>query len=68
MFGSTRLLFLKKADAKPSAGGATDHIGFSFANLDAKMKEFEPGVRRVICHANRRLDTSLNACGKILKV
>ena len=48
MFGSTRLLFLKKADAKPSAGGATDHIGFSFADLDPKMKEFEPGVRRVM--------------------
>jgi hypothetical protein len=39
MFGSTRLLFLKKADAKPSAGGAGDHIGFSFADLDPKMKE-----------------------------
>ncbi|HUI79012.1 MAG TPA: VOC family protein [Bryobacteraceae bacterium] len=40
MFGSTRLLFLKKADAKPSSGSAIDHIGFSFADLDVKMKEF----------------------------
>jgi len=48
MFGSTRLLFLKKANAKPSAGGAIDHIGFTFADLDAKMKEFEAGVRRVM--------------------
>jgi catechol 2,3-dioxygenase-like lactoylglutathione lyase family enzyme len=48
MFGSTRLLFIKKADAKPSAGSAVDHIGFSFADLDAKMKEFEAvGVKIV---------------------
>src|SRR5579863_9615690 len=48
MFGSTRLLFLKKADAKPSAGSAVDHIGFSFADVDAKMKEFEAaGIKLV---------------------
>jgi catechol 2,3-dioxygenase-like lactoylglutathione lyase family enzyme len=41
MYGSTRLLFIKKADAKPSAGSAIDHIGFSVPDLDAKMKEFE---------------------------
>lgn len=41
MYGSTRLMFLRKADAKPSAGGAIDHIGFSVADLDAKMKEWE---------------------------
>ena len=41
MYGSTRLLFIQKADAKPSSGSAIDHIGFSFADLDAKMKEFE---------------------------
>jgi predicted enzyme related to lactoylglutathione lyase len=41
MFGSTRVMFLKKADAKPSAGSAIDHIGFSFTDLDAKMKEFQ---------------------------
>ena len=41
MFGSTRYMFLKKADAKPSAGGAIDHVGFSFADLDAKVKEWE---------------------------
>jgi hypothetical protein len=34
-------MFLRKADAKPSAGGAIDHIGFSVADLDAKMKEWE---------------------------
>src|SRR5262245_23975432 len=41
MYGTTRLMFLQKADAQPSAGSAVDHIGFSFADLDAKMKEFE---------------------------
>ena len=41
MFGSTRFMFLKKADATPSAGSAIDHVGFSFADLDAKMKELE---------------------------
>ena len=39
MFGAVRLMFLKKADAKPSAGSAIDHMGFSFADVDAKMKE-----------------------------
>ena len=46
MFGRTRLMFLRKADAQPSAGSAIDHIGFSFADLDAKMKEFEAGGRQ----------------------
>lgn len=41
MFGSTRLGFVLKADAAPSQGSAVDHIGFSFADLDAKMKAFE---------------------------
>jgi catechol 2,3-dioxygenase-like lactoylglutathione lyase family enzyme len=41
-YGTTRLMFLVKKDAiPPSAGGATDHLGFSFADLDAKMKELE---------------------------
>jgi catechol 2,3-dioxygenase-like lactoylglutathione lyase family enzyme len=41
MFGSTRLMFLRNATAKPSAGSAIDHIGFSVTDLDAKMKEWE---------------------------
>jgi len=41
MFGSTRLMFLVAKEAKPSAGGAIDHLGFSVADLDAKMKELE---------------------------
>ena len=41
MFGSTRFMFLRNATAKPSAGSAIDHIGFSFPDLEAKMKEWE---------------------------
>ncbi len=41
MFGSTRLMFLINKTAQPSAGSAIDHLGFSVADLDAKMKELE---------------------------
>jgi catechol 2,3-dioxygenase-like lactoylglutathione lyase family enzyme len=51
MFGSTRLLFLVKADAKPSSGSAIDHLGFSFADLDAKMKEFEAAGIKIVTPA-----------------
>jgi catechol 2,3-dioxygenase-like lactoylglutathione lyase family enzyme len=48
MFGSTRLLFIKKADAKRSSGSAVDHIGFSFPDVDAKMKEFEAAGIKIV--------------------
>src|SRR3954465_4092559 len=48
MFGAVRFMFLKKADALPSAGSAIDHVGFSFADLDAKMKEFEAAGVKVV--------------------
>src|SRR5579872_2618585 len=48
MFGSTRFMFLRKADAKPSAGSAIDHVGFSFADIDAKMKEFEGAGIKIV--------------------
>lgn len=41
MYGSTRLMFLVSKTAKPSAGSAIDHLGFSVPDLDAKMKEWE---------------------------
>src|SRR5438094_9294193 len=41
MLGDTRLIFLRNANGQPSAGSALDHLGFSFADLDAKMKELE---------------------------
>src|SRR5689334_22437268 len=48
MFGDTRLIFLKKADAQPSAGSALDHIGFSVADIDAKVKEIESAGGKVV--------------------
>lgn len=53
MFGSTRLLFIKKDDAKPSAGSAVDHLGFSFADLDAKMKEFHAARIKIVTPAHQ---------------
>jgi catechol 2,3-dioxygenase-like lactoylglutathione lyase family enzyme len=48
MLGDTRLIFLKKADAQASSGSALDHIGFSFADLDGKMKELEAAGVKVV--------------------
>lgn len=48
MFGSSRFIFMQKADAKPSAGSAVDHIGFSVPDLDAKMKEFEAAGVKIV--------------------
>jgi catechol 2,3-dioxygenase-like lactoylglutathione lyase family enzyme len=48
MFGSTRLIFLKNANGQPSAGSSIDHIGFSFADLDAKMKELEAAGVKIV--------------------
>ena len=47
-FGKTRFIFLKAENAKPSAGTAIDHIGFSFADLDAKMKELEAAGVKIV--------------------
>lgn len=41
MFGSTRLMFLRGANAPPSAGSAIDHLGFSVTDIDAKLRELE---------------------------
>src|SRR3954454_25321202 len=48
MFGDTRLIFLKNDKGQPSAGSALDHLGFSFADLDAKMKEFETAGVKIV--------------------
>ena len=47
-FGKTRFIFLKADNVQPSAGSAIDHVGFSFADLDAKMKEFEAAGIKVV--------------------
>src|SRR5262245_31838561 len=48
MFGDTRLIFLKNEKGQPSTGSALDHIGFSVADIDAKMKEFEAAGVKVV--------------------
>jgi catechol 2,3-dioxygenase-like lactoylglutathione lyase family enzyme len=48
MFGSTRFMFLKLANAQPSAGSAVDHVGFSVPDIDAKFKEFEAGGVKIV--------------------
>ncbi len=51
MFGDTRLIFLKNDKGQPSTGSALDHLGFSFADLDAKMKELEAAGVKVVTPA-----------------
>jgi len=48
MLGDTRLIFLKNEKGQPSTGSALDHIGFSFADLDAKMKELEAAGVKIV--------------------
>lgn len=48
MLGDTRLIFLKNDKGLPSAGSAIDHLGFSFADLDAKMTELEAAGVKVV--------------------
>ena len=38
----------KNDKGQPSAGSAIDHIGFSVADLDAKMKEFEAAGMKIV--------------------
>src|SRR5580765_4978162 len=48
MLGDTRLIFLRNDKGQPSTGSALDHLGFSFADLDAKMKELEAAGIKVV--------------------
>jgi catechol 2,3-dioxygenase-like lactoylglutathione lyase family enzyme len=48
LFGKTRFIWLKSETAQPSANTAVDHIGFSFADLDAKMKEFQAAGVKIV--------------------
>ena len=41
LFGTTRIIFRTEADARPSAGGVIDHLGFSFPDLSAKIGEVD---------------------------
>jgi lactoylglutathione lyase len=48
MLGDTRLIFLRNDKGQPSTGTALDHVGFSFTDLDAKMKELEAAGIKVV--------------------
>lgn len=48
MYGSTRFMFLRKADALPSAGSAVDHVGFSVPDIDAKFREFAANGVKIV--------------------
>jgi catechol 2,3-dioxygenase-like lactoylglutathione lyase family enzyme len=43
-----QLLFLLSSNARPSAGSAIDHIGFSFADLDAKVAELSGAGVKIV--------------------
>ena len=51
MFGTTRLIFLKNANGQPSAGSSIDHVGFSVADIDTKMKELEGAGVKIVTPA-----------------
>ena len=41
LFGTTRIMWLRGENRTPSAGGVIDHLGFSFADLTAKLAQVE---------------------------
>jgi catechol 2,3-dioxygenase-like lactoylglutathione lyase family enzyme len=47
-FGKTIVAFIQSASAQPSEGSVIDHIGFSFANVEAKVKELEAADAKVV--------------------
>jgi lactoylglutathione lyase len=49
--GRTIFAFAKLENAPPSAGGAIDHIGFSVADVDGKMKELQAAGARLLTPA-----------------
>src|SRR5262245_50327344 len=47
-YGAVRLMFIRSTTAKPSEGSVIDHIGFSVANLDAKMTELQAAGVKIL--------------------
>ena len=47
-FGRTLIAFVRTPAAEPSDGSAIDHIGLSFADLAAKMREFEAAGAKIL--------------------
>ena len=48
MYGSTRFMFLGRATNRPSAGSAIDHVAFSVADVDAKMRALEAAGVKIV--------------------
>jgi catechol 2,3-dioxygenase-like lactoylglutathione lyase family enzyme len=51
VFGTTLVIFQKADGRAASAGGAVDHIGFSFADLDARMRMLERDGVKILAPA-----------------
>ena len=47
-FGKTLIEFIKDDAAKPSAGSVIDHIGLSYADLDAQMKVLSANGAKIV--------------------
>jgi len=47
-FGKTVIAFVRSNTQNPSAGSVVDHIGISYADLNAKMKDFEAGGAKIL--------------------
>ena len=48
LFGKALIAVVKTTDPRPSTGSVIDHIGLSYADLDAKMKDFEAGGAKIV--------------------
>jgi predicted enzyme related to lactoylglutathione lyase len=48
MLGTTRLIFLKVDNPRPSAGSVFDHVAFSVAEVDATIRRMEMAGARVV--------------------
>jgi lactoylglutathione lyase len=51
VFGRTIFAFIKSENAKPSAGSAIDHVGFSVPDVDAKMKQLQAAGAKLVTPA-----------------
>jgi catechol 2,3-dioxygenase-like lactoylglutathione lyase family enzyme len=47
-FGQTIFAFSPSASAQPSEGSVIDHLGLSFANVEAKVKELEAAGAKIL--------------------
>ncbi len=48
LFGKVLFVWLQRAGSPPSEGSVVDHIGFSFPDLDAKMREWQAAGIKIV--------------------